>query len=392
MSDDDPCPVSIAVVFEEAIEAGSGSIHVMLEDVSRIDAAAEGDTVLVAPGTYSGTGNRDIVFPSIPVTLSSEGGPDTCIIDCDGSIQEEHRGFVITGNADTPKIIDGFTVANADVREIGNNYGGAFFITDDSAAIRNCIITDCRAQLGSAVYAYECNDLLITHCWIENNTSEFSGACVFQGSGQHTVIMDTCSIQNNETMAFSIITTSASLQMTNSVIRNNASMSGGSVLSSSTSLQMTNCLVVNNPSGLSVSGTADITGCTIAFNPAASTGIAGILLDTGTANLRNAIVWANTQTDELATSDGTFIVDFSDIDGGYPGAGNLDADPEFAAAAGHDFYLSHTAAGQVSDSPCVNAGFAEALNTCFDTPDGEICMDELTTRTDGLTDSGMVDM
>ena len=42
-----------------------------------IDAAVDGDAVLVAPGTYTGDGNRDIDFKGKAITVRSENGPRT---------------------------------------------------------------------------------------------------------------------------------------------------------------------------------------------------------------------------------------------------------------------------------------------------------------------------
>ena len=44
-----------------------------------IDDAVEGDTVLVADGTYTGDGNRDIDFGGKNIVLKSENGPDRTI-------------------------------------------------------------------------------------------------------------------------------------------------------------------------------------------------------------------------------------------------------------------------------------------------------------------------
>ncbi len=41
-----------------------------------IDAAADGDTVLVSDGTYTGTGNRNIHFGGKAILLCSENGPE----------------------------------------------------------------------------------------------------------------------------------------------------------------------------------------------------------------------------------------------------------------------------------------------------------------------------
>ena len=86
VSDDDPCPVSIAVVFEEAIEAGSGSIHVMLEDVSRIDAAAEVVAESVDGIEHDvGAGDGVTVVLGVPPARRDAGLNIRVHVDCSGS-------------------------------------------------------------------------------------------------------------------------------------------------------------------------------------------------------------------------------------------------------------------------------------------------------------------
>ncbi|MCP4711722.1 MAG: hypothetical protein GY869_24145, partial [Planctomycetes bacterium] len=50
-----------------------------------IDAAIDGDTIIVADGTYRGEGNRDIDFLGKAITVRSENGAEGCIIDCEGT-------------------------------------------------------------------------------------------------------------------------------------------------------------------------------------------------------------------------------------------------------------------------------------------------------------------
>jgi hypothetical protein len=54
-----------------------------------IDAAFPAETIIVLPGTYMGQGNRDIDFKGKSIILSSQNGPQTCIIDC----QNADRAF-----------------------------------------------------------------------------------------------------------------------------------------------------------------------------------------------------------------------------------------------------------------------------------------------------------
>ena len=97
----------------------------------------------------------------------------------------------------------------------------------------------------------------------------------------------------------------------------------------------------------------------------------------------------------LTSRPSTLTITYSDVQGGEAavyvdpgctlnwGAGMIDADPLFVPGPGGNFYLSQTAAGQGSDSPCINAGSGTAVS---------LGLDDKTTRTDGLPDTGMVDM
>ena len=139
-----------------------------------IDAAVNGDTVLVADGTYTDDGNRDIQITGKSITVRSDTGPENCIIDCQGTVTELHRGFNFSDNQDVNSIINGFTVTNAyadggagiDCRnnqnaelEISNcmiydntSFGGrgdssgGISITDGIYFIYNCIISDNSAE------------------------------------------------------------------------------------------------------------------------------------------------------------------------------------------------------------------------------------------------------
>ena len=78
-----------------AIRINATTIHVPADQPTiqaGIDAAADGDTVLVADGTYTGDGNRDIDFGGKSIVLKSENGPVLTVIDCEGNPGKARRG------------------------------------------------------------------------------------------------------------------------------------------------------------------------------------------------------------------------------------------------------------------------------------------------------------
>jgi parallel beta-helix repeat protein len=78
-----------------------------------IDDANNGDTVVVADGRYTGQGNRDIDFLGKAITVRSENGPERCIVDCNGSEGDPHRGFIFKSGEDPNSVVAGFTIMNA---------------------------------------------------------------------------------------------------------------------------------------------------------------------------------------------------------------------------------------------------------------------------------------
>jgi len=133
-----------------------------------INAANDGDTVVVHPGTYIGEGNRDIDFLGKAITVRSEDPEEegivaATIIDCEGSGEGPHRAFIFQTFEDANSILDGFTILNGYVRTSasgapdpnGNgadgedSMGGAISCIGTSPIIRNCIINNCVAEGGA---------------------------------------------------------------------------------------------------------------------------------------------------------------------------------------------------------------------------------------------------
>ncbi len=126
-----------------------------------IDSAQERDTVLVAPGTYTGDGNRDLTFRGKHVILKSENGPETTIIDCEAGPMNAHWGIYLHDSEDSQAVIDGFTIKNSFTDELG-----AIYLVASSPIIRNCIITE---NDGAGIYGTNGARPVIDSCIISKN-------------------------------------------------------------------------------------------------------------------------------------------------------------------------------------------------------------------------------
>jgi len=99
-----------------------------------IDASINGDTVLVADGTYMGAGNRDINFEGKAIVVLSENGPQSCAIDCAHS----GRGFQFDSMEPPEPVVCGFTIQNGKTEEYA--HGGAIYCSHSSPTIIDCHI------------------------------------------------------------------------------------------------------------------------------------------------------------------------------------------------------------------------------------------------------------
>ncbi len=123
-----------------------------------------------------------------------------------------------------------------------------------------------------------------------------------------------------------------------------------------------------------------IEGCTMADNHADTTAGAVYCNAGSTAVITESILWGNTPDQIRTIEPGEANLSWCDIEGGWPGKNNIDADPVFTNGPEGLFYLSQIASGQALDSPCIDSG--DPLSELVDG----------TTRTDQVPDSGTVDL
>jgi hypothetical protein len=128
-----------------------------------IDAASNGDTVLVQPGTYIEQidfNSKNITVGSLYLTTLDTGYIAQTIIDCNGI-----RGSVvnITGGQDSTAVLCGLTITG------GQTYmGGGIFCEDSGPRLRNLVITGNSAWFGGGI-ALDNSSMMIQDVDICNN-------------------------------------------------------------------------------------------------------------------------------------------------------------------------------------------------------------------------------
>ncbi len=104
--------------------------------------------------------------------------------------------------------------------------------------------------------------------------------------------------------------------------------------------------------GVAIQAFATLTNVTISGNTAPQGG--GIeAWNNGHPEVINSIIWNNTPTAVSLFGSGGIDITYSDIEDGWDGEGNIDANPIFVDADNGDYTL------QSPNSPCIDAGTAE---------------------------------
>ncbi len=137
-----------------------------------IDAADDGDTVLIADGTYAGADNKNLSWNGDEkhIAVMSENGPAACVIDC----EEWGRGFAFYETHQTSDdVVEGFTIRNG-----CGELGGGIYCSLASPAIIECNVFDCIADQGGGVFC-ERSSAEIVNCAISNNLSGYHAGGIY---------------------------------------------------------------------------------------------------------------------------------------------------------------------------------------------------------------------
>jgi hypothetical protein len=294
-----------------------------------IDAATEGDTVLVADGIYTGDGNRDLDFGGVNMVVMSENGPENCVIDCEVIA----RGFYFHSGEASNSVVQGFTIRNGYA-----DYGGGVYCSLSSPTITgNTIMENTSSADGGGIFCIDNSSPTITGNMITGNTSLYFGGGIFCGYSSST-ITDNKIVGNMASLGGGIfcLGNSPIITITNNTISENTADYGGGIVCHTSS--------------------PTISGNTITGNRSYTDG-GGIFCFVSSPTITNCILWGDSP-DEIYVSSGTPTVTYSDVQGSWEGEGNIDEDPMFVqpdASKYTDYRL-------LWDSPCIDTGHPDSLD------------------------------
>ena len=245
-------------------------------------------------------------------------------------------------NAPGQARIEGFTITNGK-----SNEGGGIYAASAQATIVRCIFTNnTTTGFGGGLAGG-----IAINCVFTNNNAG-SGGGMDNGSAINCLFAGNTASHGGgmEGKAFNCLFTG-----------NTAGVMGGGMANGFA----VNSVFTGNTADLNGGGVSDVVllHCSVVNNN--SYGNYGGVYNSFNGNnppiVANSIVWGNAATGGLFPLIGKYpatpgavaglTITNSDIQGGYPGVGNISADPQFVNSAGGDFHLT-------ASSPCVNAGAA----------------------------------
>ncbi|HEY3412760.1 MAG TPA: DUF1565 domain-containing protein [Armatimonadota bacterium] len=369
-------PAARAAVWYVAItgnDANAGTLASPLRTIGKgIAKSTNGDTVLVADGTYNET-NLD--FGSTNLVLRSQSGNRAaCILDC----QRLGPAIRIAGGQ-ASAAVSSMTIKNAYATT--NHIGAGLYIRSSTVSVTNCIFSGNEFHVlglgADAIYVDYGGNAAIADCGFSGNGG-YTGTVLALAAGNTTV--KNCTFSNNTTSAIGHF--GGACTATRCTFSGNFGNVGGAMDIQGGSMTATGCLFLSNQSvnfnsqiflspgsltlndslfvgATSTSMAAEVQGGAASFTNCTFVGASALLRVqvNGQIAMANSIVWGASVavSGVYALSGTTATVTYSDVSGGYSGTGNFTRDPVFVNAAAGNYRLQST-------SPCINVASAAAPN------------------------------
>ncbi len=209
------------------LHVGPGQAHTTIQ--SAIYAAVDGDTVIVAPGTY----NENIYLAGKNITVSSTNPLDWAVVSQTIiNSQSSWAPVAFAGTEDAECLLSGFTITGG----FSSIPGGGIWGGGTNATIDHCIISD-NISTSNGGGLFNC-DGTVSYCIIREN-SAIDGAAIAACDG--TII--NCLIYENSGQLWGGLHNCDGNIINCTIVNNTGSLGGGIQLSDGT---ITNCIIRYN--------------------------------------------------------------------------------------------------------------------------------------------------
>jgi hypothetical protein len=370
-----------------------------------IDASTDGDTVLVQPGIYVENINfngHNIVLGSLFLTTRDTSYISQTAIDGDSAYTFDPLVSFVSGE-DSTAVITGFSIQN----NFGRDYPGGIYCDSSSPSISWNIIRD-NNMVGASGAGIHCSDYsspiisnnrilenvstvdangggiycenhscpAITVNIIEGNYGDVGGGIWCSGNSNAVIANNRIAANRTATFGAAIFSTdSEPVIRQNSILFNRSYHSGGAIacVVNDRSIISNNVIAENIASdgpgaeyckggGLYCISSDPYLANNIFYNNSADSIGGAIYSSESNPLITNTIIWGNSPDQVVGSPD----IFFGNIEGGWPGEGNIDVDPLFRDPENGDFHLMSTTCGDPYDSPCIDAGHPDILDSLLD--------------------------
>lgn len=302
--------------IDAAAAIGGGEVWVAEGSYGESRADANGSVVL-RPGVHIFGG-----FAGIETQRAQrDWNMNVTVIDGSAARAGAPAYHVVAGSNNAT--LDGFVVTGgvADSSNSSRDRGAGMFNQNASPAVSNCVFRNNTAiYAGGAMYNANASSPVVTGCRFENNS--VSGS--FLSSGLGGAVYST-GAPNLKFINCLFIGNAARATLFNDGI-------GGAMYNFDSTPRLTNCSFYNNRSYGAFFSNGNGGGV---YNRLSSPVVA------------NCILWADVPNEIVNSGGGGAVVTFSDVQGGYSGTGNLNANPQFVNAPAGNLELTST-------SPCLD--------------------------------------
>jgi hypothetical protein len=330
-----------------------------------INGAVNGDTVMVAQGTYY---EYDVDFLGKAITVMGTDPEDSAVVAAT-VVDGDSLGivFYFHSGEGSESVLAGLTISGGS----GDYGGGIYCYTASPRIVKNIVRDNHVVWHGGGIACYDAANAEITNNLVMLNSSRRGGGISIDASD---AIVTNNIIRENHARTvgggFIARESGSPIILNNIFTENYAGSGGGGVRTYACTPTYANNLIINNTGeyfggGISThvgSGSLFINN-TVTGNIVPS-GNGGAIYATDNPTIINCILWDN-QPDEIY---GVSDVTYSDVEGGWSGDGNIDEDPQFIDAGNGDYHLQ-------SESPCIDAGDPTIFDECIPPGLGEIRSD-----------------